>query len=1222
MENKRKVVVGIQSAPEHEMGVPVSPDCETLAEHALPMLGNEAPPTPAAGDEEIVVAQQQGVAIDAGRTPTHSTSTPVADDSEILRPSALPVMKIDAEAASDMETIHPSALPMLAIDERGSQDEAIVMPVVQPMLNMDRRRASNEEILAQINPLPAMSAGVDVPDNPPQRKSFAFNGAWIADDDPMKIGENNFADIQNYRYRDRGIEGVAGYSKINTNWLQSTPGTYYQGRSGIQLATKYTVGSYLLAQAWNAGGTGHAVIVNKTAVPGTGNFESALVHTDGAGAGLGRFSLWPGGNVAYCNGAEAMIWAGAEMPVAAMITSTAAIADAVTRAVDYSDAVRNSLQTPGNVAIIGGENDASTVLLLHCDAAGYSTTIPDTSVGGDGGSAHGNASVTAGATLAPDAHKFGTACLYGDGSGDCIYFADHADWNFGTGDFTIDLWVMTPADAQAAGVLAQQYTDGDNMWLFGISAFPADKSYLSFTMYSSGVGETITGTIDLNDFGVAWHHVAVVRTGNVLNLYVDGVLDASGAFAYTMPGWAQPLEIMGPADVLSCFRGHFDEIRITKGKARWTGSTFTVPAAAYRNSANYFLVGSTRPLQGVKIYLSSVNSKSGATMTVKEWNGAIWSSLSVTDNTTGLKASGTVTWTSTVASSKTKFIEGRLLYWYQFYLDSGSAEIYQVTVDAPFQSVKDIWDGIYRVAASFRWDDSGTEYDKTLDVAAQTPPGVAAADSYTADIGGLDGSDAIYIGFEERMCGIRVALFEGETGKVNSNAATLSVYYWDGNDWSAVSGVVDGTLDSGSTKTLTRTGVLSWTSRDNGQEFQRDMNNLQLYYYKIVPSGALSADVLVDLIQGIPAQRIVDADMVFPFQFQGRAMLAKENYLAYSAAHAPDVWNGEDSSNGSAGEIYVGEADPLTGAIQIYNRFGSSIYNTAILAKKTKTYLLNGSGPDDWSLYTISENIGCPAPLTLATAELGYDMAQEAVRNIVIWLSDSGPVIFDGGILVHIKQGVSCYFDPDDSRCIEMDNIANAVGWVDTLHNEYNLCIPSGDTQYYNNVWLVYDLARKKWFKKYCGSYVYSPQAAVPVQDAYGNRYVYVFDCLGWMLRAENGNTWAGISDIAYSVTTADLLPTGDIWDYTMMRRVKLICDANSEGDSVAITHYANGASSGTSLTAVSSSGSNRYVRNTQAVNLKAWSHQVKFAVSTGATAKGVPLLAWGFTYEVIREDH
>lgn len=54
-----------------------------------------------------------------------------------------------------------------------------------------------------------------------QRKTLqlGFNGKWDPVHDPLLIGKENYSDIQNLRYKDKGLKGVMGYSKINSTAL-------------------------------------------------------------------------------------------------------------------------------------------------------------------------------------------------------------------------------------------------------------------------------------------------------------------------------------------------------------------------------------------------------------------------------------------------------------------------------------------------------------------------------------------------------------------------------------------------------------------------------------------------------------------------------------------------------------------------------------------------------------------------------------------------------------------------------------------------------------------------------------------------------------------------------------------------------------------------------------------------------------------------------------------
>jgi len=80
--------------------------------------------------------------------------------------------------------------------------------------------------------------------------------------------------------------------------------------------------------------------------------------------------------------------------------------------------------------------DGNTKLLLHMDAL-------DVSGDGSSGAYHIPNFV---ATTQLKSSKFGNGCLLLDGNGDYLSIADSADWEFGSGDFTIDYWEKRTGD--------------------------------------------------------------------------------------------------------------------------------------------------------------------------------------------------------------------------------------------------------------------------------------------------------------------------------------------------------------------------------------------------------------------------------------------------------------------------------------------------------------------------------------------------------------------------------------------------------------------------------------------------------------------------------------------------------------------------------------------------------------------------------------------------------
>ena len=167
-----------------------------------------------------------------------------------------------------------------------ANDEQVVRQVIARLNGQLPAAANHDDVVAQV----MARLGTQVPAAPNAtmlRKEFPFNGTWIPVDDPLLIGEGNYADLQNFRYRDRSLLTVLGYTRINT----VAHGTYTRGRSAIHFLKSINgaQSSFVLAQVENAGLTASAVLQHTTAIPSQGNFAATALYTDGSGAGLGRY---------------------------------------------------------------------------------------------------------------------------------------------------------------------------------------------------------------------------------------------------------------------------------------------------------------------------------------------------------------------------------------------------------------------------------------------------------------------------------------------------------------------------------------------------------------------------------------------------------------------------------------------------------------------------------------------------------------------------------------------------------------------------------------------------------------------------------------------------------------------------------------------------------------------------------------------------------------------
>jgi hypothetical protein len=276
-------------------------------------------------------------------------------------------------------------------------------------------------------------------------------------------------------------------------------------------------------------------------------------------------------------------------------------------------------------------------------------------------------------------------------------------------------------------------------------------------------------------------------------------------------------------------------------------------------SALTFLIGVTRPIKGAKFYVKTANTSAGATMAVTNWTSGAWTAVtSPTDNTAvagiTLAQTGTITFDSTVGTTDAAYIDGVFLYFYKFTMSGSTAtDVYKITIDMPFQAIKDVWDGVYRTCIGFHAILNNTAFaDYTVEVNTESNEDYPITGKL--DIIGTHGNDVLEIVSEERSTAIRLEFI---ATKVNGNAITTTVKYWDGDSWVSVGTIYDGTLDSGGTKTMNQSGVISWKPPAVGSERTRTRWGVTGYFYQLTFSGAASADVQVDLCTLIPAQRTI-----------------------------------------------------------------------------------------------------------------------------------------------------------------------------------------------------------------------------------------------------------------------------------------------------------------------------------------------------------------------------
>lgn len=207
----------------------------------------------------------------------------------------------------------------------------------------------------------------------------------------------------------------------------------------------------------------------------------------------------------------------------------------------------------------------SVVFLLPCNGADASTSF--TEVKGKTVTASGNAQISTAQS------KWGGASAKFDGTGDFLSTPSNSDFDFGTGDWTIEGWSYRTAAGSGLDTIVSRWSNG-YPFLIGYSG-------QTLQLYINGTLRISVASVSLN----AWHHWAAVRSGTGIKFYVDGTASATvyNIGATALAASTSAVHIGTTAGDRDYFDGYLDDIRITKGVARYT-SDFTPPEEAFPTS--------------------------------------------------------------------------------------------------------------------------------------------------------------------------------------------------------------------------------------------------------------------------------------------------------------------------------------------------------------------------------------------------------------------------------------------------------------------------------------------------------------------------------------------------------------------------------------------------------------------------------------------------------------
>jgi hypothetical protein len=577
------------------------------------------------------------------------------------------------------------------------------------------------------------------------------------------------------------------------------------------------------------------------------------------------------------------------------------------------------------------------------------------------------------------------------------------------------------------------------------------------------------------------------------------------------------------------------------------------------------------------------------------------------------------------------------------------------------QQIIDLWDGIYRKVNAFLAFRSNVYNDYTANVSEGQLDSLN--EGTFAKLGGFTfATDKLYVGSLEQL---RAVKFGIQGGFSNTNACTMTVKYWDGAVFTPL-GTSDGT--SSSNVSFSQSGTVSWEPPAKTSEFKRtlsgftagipkgklgdvpavmnfrqqieaslilgtnDISNLipgtalpsgsnpvPLYYYEIsftgngtttaFPVEATSTGVHVFHIELIPGSTDCRGYR-FPLLHDDSLFLcgnldAEPNVVIYSAFGRPQVFNGELS-----GKIPLGDNTAPVAGVSFSNQYASAVVKTALIAKESSTWKIHGEYP--YKVDVVSQSEGCIAPESMDVGEV--EIADGLRRKVAVWVSQRGVVISDGNFIKEISQDIRDLFDKNHANYLGASVLPTLYGRIDPVFNEYHLIVP--DSAEY-----VYDFTEGRWGNPVRGSGAYL-NGAVPVYDGNGISYMYGFTDAGYVMRLENGTTFAtdsGTNSITSTIRLADIALNGASimsrsrinWSALVMRSKATTTSTVSE------TLYVDGETSGTAI-GTSDPTHTSYDYRDQSIHGQRKTgvfHSPEWSITTSDETVGFEPILWGCNY-------
>lgn len=341
-----------------------------------------------------------------------------------------------------------------------------------------------------------------------------------------------------------GVNGGAGswiFNYLNTTNPSTTVNFLYQSSVGtgtVSFGTTYQ-------KAWH-----HLVVVRSSGVI-RGYNNGVLTATDSSASAAGNFDCALNFTLGQTD----------QVPWHQYVGYLSSVRIVKGSAV-YTSAFNPTLAAPQTVA-------GTSLLVNFTNASIYDAT------GKNDIETVGNAQISTGVK------KYGTGSMYFNGSTDYLSVPDNVSLEFGSGDFTVEAWLYPlalPASGSQHTVVGKWETTNTFSWICNYYN-NAGTMQMAFGYSTDGASVAASYYSNAAITTNSWCHLAYVRSGSSFKMFFNGTeVTSSATISGTIYNGPQAVNIGRHGSSLNYVNGYIDDLRITKGLARYTAN-FVPPSA-------------------------------------------------------------------------------------------------------------------------------------------------------------------------------------------------------------------------------------------------------------------------------------------------------------------------------------------------------------------------------------------------------------------------------------------------------------------------------------------------------------------------------------------------------------------------------------------------------------------------------------------------------------------